>query len=412
MDRTQKMIQKYMMQAEDEQTMFVCVECVKDPILRRISSGLYKERCCISCGKQTRQALTPQDIADRVRKYLPNHFEVDGGLYPGYEMDLASVVSSSIGCSSILTCEVIAGLLVEPESEEESFYWRDQVYQRIQSPFFEEKDERDYIVGDWLLLAHELTHGRRFFNDKVRGSFGALIGEALRAEDPDVPGLHPVINVLPKGTDFYRARVVNNRSDIKDVAVDLGAPPKERAANNRMSAAGIPLLYVSGDPKTCISELRPSIGDSVAVGRFSSSSDLKLFDFTALERKLKFKPISFFDDYYEERSNRIKLLTYLHAEIARPLRANALDYVVTQALAEFIRHETGEDFDGIIFRSVQNKGGINYVLFDKGDTVNTILPGWRQNFNLEASGASFEMYKVDFIDYESSIESQTAQRKS
>lgn len=40
---------------------------------------------------------------------------------------------------------------------------------------------------------------------------------------------------------------------------------------------------------------------------------------------------------------------------------------MTQALAEFIRYDKKWAFDGIAFRSVQCEGGVNYVLFDRGE---------------------------------------------
>ncbi|MBP5958154.1 RES family NAD+ phosphorylase [Pseudomonas anatoliensis] len=403
-NRTNHIIENIMIEMEDGYAVFICVDCVSDIVMKRISKSLYKVRTCISCSKQTKQALTPESIADRIRDYLPRHFEPDEGLYPGREMDLATVIRHSIGCSSQQACEVVAGLLFDndPNADENNFYWREQMYQRAKSPFCEEEDERDHILGEWLVLAHELTHGRRFFNRKASLTFGAIISEALRAEDPNLPGTYPVIKSVSNGTIFYRARVINSRSDIKNAEQDLGPPPKELAANNRMSAAGVPLMYVSGDPKTCISELRPSIGDSVAVAKFYSTADLVFFDFTALEKKLAFQPISIFESFFEGSSNRRKLLSFLHAEIAKPLRANSLDYVVTQALAEFIRHEASVKFDGIVFRSAQNKNGINYVFFDNRDAADILILK-RGNFNLKMTTEAFDIYTVDSVNYESNL---------
>lgn len=405
--RTTEVLERIMMEMEDGYPLFICAACVGDVVIKRLSRSLYKERICMGCGKQTQHALTPEDAANRIRDYLPRFFEVDEGLYSGHEMDLATVIRHSVQCSSQEVCEAIASLLFEsdPSVSEEDFYWREQMYQRMKSPFAEEDDERDYILGDWLVLAHELTHGRRFFNGKAKSTFSALVGEALLAEDPNVPGSHPVIKTILKGTAFYRGRVINARSDIKNAEKDLGAPPKSLAANNRMSAAGVPLMYVSGDPKTCISELRPSIGDSVAVGTFYSTADLVFFDFTALETKLNFHPLSIFESFFEDSSSRRKLLAMLHSEISKPLKANSIDYVVTQALAEFIRYETSAKFDGIIFRSVQNKGGINYVIFGNGDSTNMLVMG-RNDFQLKISSEDFDVYSVSSVCYESKIVEQ------
>ncbi|MFI3138245.1 MAG: RES family NAD+ phosphorylase [Methylococcaceae bacterium] len=326
------------MEIEDAEQMFVCQKCLDDSMLKRLSAPLQAERVCAACGNPVLNALTPERIARFIRKHLPNHFSVDDGLYPGYELTLAAVVSRAIGCRTSSVCDAVVEHLINPNASEDDFYCPGQEYCVARSPFDCEEHERWYVVGGWDNIAHELTHGRRFFNDKARKFFGSLIFEALNAKNAENPGTLAVIKVLPTGSCFYRARIANGAAETKafteSPADALGAPPKESAANNRMSPAGIPLLYVSDEAETCIAEVRPSIGDSVLVGRFLSTAPLKLFDFTALSSRLEHSPLSLFDPIYQQRVEHRRLLGYLHDEIARPVRANDTDYVVTQALAE------------------------------------------------------------------------------
>ncbi|MBS4096061.1 MAG: RES family NAD+ phosphorylase [Sulfuricella sp.] len=389
---------------EDAEEMFVCQQCLGDPMLKMLAAGLQTERVCAACGNPTMNAHTPERIARFIRKDLPKHFMLDDDLYPGYALSLEKVVSEAIHCADESVCKAVAAHLVDLDADEEDFYWVGQEYRRTPSPFESQEHERWYVVGDWDHVAYELTHGQRFFNHKVERFFEELIFEALHAEAADHPDTSPVIKTLPAGTDFYRARLANNGVEAKTIqnnpTVELGAPPKERAANNRMNPAGIPLLYVADDTKTCIAEVRPSIGDAVVVGRFRSTKCLKFFDFTALDGHLSHTPLSLFDPIYEERSQRRLLLEYLHDEIARPVRTNDTDYVVTQALAEFIRYEKEQAFDGIIFRSVQNEGGINYVLFDKKKDPNSMhAPNWRPQFDLEISTDCTSLHTVTAVQY-------------
>ena len=154
-------------------------------------------------------------------------------------------------------------------------------------------------------------------------------------------GIPAVITTLDTDTVFYRSRIASSdeeaRSLVQKAGVELGAAPKARAANNRMSPAGIPLLYVSREVETCIAEVRLFIGDKVVVGSLRSTAPLKLFDFTALSSQLRHANISLFDPHYKERNEHRMVLEYLHDVIARPVRAGDLENVVTQALAEFIR---------------------------------------------------------------------------
>lgn len=373
-------------------------------MLRMLNGQLHDEKVCAACGKPTMNALTPERIANFIRKDLPSHFILDDDLYPGYALSLSQIVSAAIHCADESVCEGVAAYLVDTEANEEDFYWDGQEYRRTPSPFESEEHERWYVVGDWNHIAYELTHGQRFFNDKVKNFFDELTFEALQAEAPDHPGSRPVISMLPAGTHFYRARRANNAAEAKvickDPAIELGAPPKEKWTNNRMNPAGIPLLYVAKDVKTCIAEVRPSIGDEVIVGQFKSTKSLTFFDFTALSSGLFHTPISLFDSKFKERMQRRRLLDYLHEEISKPARKDDTDYVVIQALAEFIRYKTSPTFDGIVFQSAQNEKGVNYVLFGQKDDLNSMLaPDWCPRFDLEIITETIGVHTVTSIDY-------------
>jgi RES domain len=162
---------------------------------------------------------------------------------------------------------------------------------------------------------------------------------------------------------------------------------------------------VSDDVKTCIDEVRPSIGDQVVVGQFTSTERMRFFDFTALDT-LEHEPISIFSPLHEKRTNRRQLLRLLHDLIARPVRATDTDYVMTQALAEYIRYCQYE-FDGIAFRSVQRSGGgINYVLFDKSSPNGLQSPDWKPEFSLAITEDAISVYQVDGVDYRTPLLSE------
>ena len=395
-------IKQSLLDAENAEPMWVCQDCLSDYMLKALRGSREAERVCGGCGKATLNALTPGRIARFVRKHLPEHFRVDQGLYPGHELTLDDVVGSAIGCSSESVRRAISEHLEDANADEEDFYWPGQEYCRAPSPFESKDHERWYAVGPWQHVAHELVHGRRFFNDKARSFFEWLMDEALEAEDPQRPGVPALVTVLETGTDFFRSRIASGiqeaRTFAENPAVALGAAPKERAANNRMSPAGVPLLYVSREVDTCIAEVRPSIGDTVVVGRFQSTAPLKFFDFTMLSGQLRHAALSFFDPSYRKRSEHRLLLEYLHEEIARPVRLHDTDYVMTQALAEFIRFDK-RAFDGIAFRSVQREGGVNYVLFDRGPPEAMVAPDWRPTFHLAMSTEAVSMHVIEGVRY-------------
>ncbi|PZX01983.1 RES domain-containing protein [Pseudomonas sp. 478] len=397
-------LRKSYLDLEDAQELFICQDCVDDPILARRVKALMIERPCVACSRVTAKALVPEVIARYIRKHLPKHFIVDDDLYPGYALTLDGVVGRAIGCTNEAAQKAIAKHLVVRRAKEEHFYWHGQLYRPAPSPFDSQEHERWYVVSEWNSIAHQLTHGRRFYNERVNKFFESLMFEAVNAGATDHPLSRPAIRELPTGTKFFRARLIKSASELNAIkgnpTIELGAPPKERASNNRMSPAGIPLLYLSGDSDTCIAEVRPSIGDTMVVGQFISKNCLKLFDFTSLAKRLEHTPLSILDPLYEQRFLRRRLLQYLHDEIARPVRTNDTDYVVTQALAEFIRYDQKQKFDGVIFGSVQHEGGINYVLFDKSDLDDLHFHNWLPEFDVEISQDTLKTYKIKSVAYE------------
>jgi len=393
-----------MRENEAAEPMWVCKDCLKDSMLKCLTVRNNERHTCSGCGLEKMETLTPRRIANFIREHLPKHFEVDRGIYPGYEMSLDDLLAKAIVCDSQVVCRSIAQFLEDSRAGEDDFYWPGQCYSRTRSPFDSQEHERWFVMGEWQQITRELVHGRRFFNSRAHRFFESLIGEALaaRREGQDAAA---VMTEIEPGTSFYRARLASGLAEARkfadNPAADLGAPPKERAANNRMSAAGVPLLYVSADPHTCIAEIRPSIGDTIAVGKFNSTAALKFFDFNALSHRLEHEPLSFFESDYQKRDHHRTLLHYLHEEIARPVRSSDIDYVMTQALAEYIRDHQPGAFDGISFRSVQREGGVNFVLFDNSKNSSLSDPDWRPTFSLAIEPRDVEFHEVEAVTYRS-----------
>jgi RES domain len=70
----------------------------------------------------------------------------------------------------------------------------------------------------------------------------------------------------------------------KNPPAELSAPPKERARAGRMTVEYIPAFYGAFSEDTALAEMRPSIGDQVAVGEFVLQKTLKVFDFTVFSK--------------------------------------------------------------------------------------------------------------------------------
>lgn len=205
--RTKELFRQASLDVESLEPMWICQACLDDYMLKNLNVALQEERACCACGKTTRSALTPDRIARFIREHLPKHFQPDHGLYPGYELTLDDVVGCAIGCSSKTVLRAISACLEDPNADGEDFYWPGQEYSRTPSPFESEDHERLYAVGPWHHIAHELAHGRRFFNDTARSFFEWLIGEALEAEDPERLGTPALVTTLDAGRGAPEAMV-------------------------------------------------------------------------------------------------------------------------------------------------------------------------------------------------------------
>ena len=66
---------------------------------------------------------------------------------------------------------------------------------------------------------------------------------------------------------FYRARFVEPPKKIFKPQ-DMGAPPYWKAGRGRVQPEGVSFLYTATEVETALAEVRPSIGDTVAIGEF------------------------------------------------------------------------------------------------------------------------------------------------
>lgn len=94
-----------------------------------------------------------------------------------------------------------------------------------------------------------------------------------------------LIKTVLKGTRLFRARVHDRKQSFSS-AEELGTPPVEAARySNRMSPAGIPMIYGAFDLKTAFSETYdPAFdkGKTVTIGEFQVARDVVVLDLTDL----------------------------------------------------------------------------------------------------------------------------------
>ena len=222
----------------------------------------------------------------------------------------------------------------------------------------------------WGGFINSIKHQKRFFNELAL-SFCNDLFSTIIDDDQLLPSL--VVD-LPITQALYRARVAYSVTDIETIDEDptreLGAVPAQLATSQRMTPAGVSAFYAAFDRNTCISELRPIVGDSVISGEFRPIRALKLLDLDAL------KDIQINDDIF---SDRWKMLSHAYTffpelvfKLTRPSsRHNQHDYLTTQIIFEYLSTEFGSQIDGIIYPSIQTNGdSYSVALFPERSIAN------------------------------------------
>src|SRR5262249_2521100 len=143
---------------------------------------------------------------------------------------------------------------------------------------------------------------------------------------------------------------------------DIGPPPPERAAANRMSPAGISIFYGATDRVTAIAEAGAHAAHRyVVTGEFTPRRPIQLIDLTSLP-----EPPSIFD---AAGHGEFFVLRFLHKfihDITLPVELDGrehIDYVPTQVFTEYFRYAFPGGVDGLMFPSAQGPGKNVAVFF-------------------------------------------------
>lgn len=176
------------------------------------------------------------------------------------------------------------------------------------------------------------------------------------------------ISTIRSGTTLFRVR--QHGPDVAPHGLgDLGPPPVELAKfSNRMSPAGISLLYVSLEAETASAETldrRLRRKSLVTTGLLEPVEDLCVLDLT----KMPVVPNVFDQDYSREVRHGIAFMHAFTRDLTKPVLkdgAEHIDYVPSQIVTEYFRYRfvwNERALDGILYPSAARIGGTSAVLF-------------------------------------------------
>ena len=171
--------------------------------------------------------------------------------------------------------------------------------------------------------------------------------------------LNCATKLYKKGEVLYRSRICPDECGFKPS--NMGPPPETMAKGGRVNPTGISILYLSDSLETTLYEIRAGVYDFVTVGRFKLQKDIKVINLAGINRISPFIGVDKGFDFVQYAIN-FEPLRMIAQEIAKPLRNdNALDYLPTQYISDFIR---SKNYDGIEYISTMRKSGKNLAVFD------------------------------------------------
>ncbi|WP_241388426.1 RES family NAD+ phosphorylase [Pseudomonas aeruginosa] len=249
-------------------------------------------------------------------------------------------------------------------------------------PWFSLKSTMAEPLGRaWQDMEESLRSDVRFFNPKATQLLETIFGELIN--DRDRQG-QPVVMLAGSGTPLgvlYRGRVFQTDESLASALCWperlLGAPAAGIGAAGRMNGQGQPAFYGATNPEVCIAEVRPPVGSKVAVAAFEVIRPLRLLDLRRLA-SVELRPdASLFDASTRSAAQRRDFLRTLGDRLSAPVlpELQERDYLVTQAVADYLAAHQTLNVDGIIYPSAQTRrpgeppAGDNVVLFRKACDV-------------------------------------------
>lgn len=241
--------------------------------------------------------------------------------------------------------------------------------------YYAERGTDDWEHSEqWRFFEESLKTEARFFNRTGEATLAAVF-EGLH--DHQTRAGKPVIVEAGPGCEIsslFRARVFQSdeklESALKRPDIEIAPPPSLLAPAGRMNARGIAVFYGATDPEIAVAEVRPPVGSRVAVGKFEIIRQIRLLDLEAL-RAVRVTG-SIFDRQFDRDLKRALFLERLSQRLTMPVMPDdePFDYLVTQAVADYLATVAEPAIDGIIYPSAQAADGkLNVVLFHKASRV-------------------------------------------
>ena len=363
----------------------LCSECVREPYLRAEIEERGQAGVCFYCDGEGK-TFSIEEMAEETEAAFGEHFyrtPIDPSDYDYAMMEdrdwyrdgdpVADVIGESAGIEPQPAGDIRVVLFERHFDMELAQMGEENPFDECAHYAAKEVDDAESQEG-WLDFEQSLKTQARYFNYSAQETLRSIFEGITQHKTDDG---RPIIVEAGPGRQLaavYRARVFQSYKRLDEALrrpdKEVGPPPPAAALNGRMNAHGIAVLYGATDPSIALAEVRPPVGSKLIVGRFELVRALRLLDVESL-RSVNVEG-SVFDRDYIHRLERAKFLKWLSRRITMPVMPDdePLEYLATQAIADFLATAANPSLDGILYPSVQGgEDQLNVVLFHKAARV-------------------------------------------
>ena len=387
----------------------LCFNCVGEAFLRKVIQANGVRKKCSYCNKLGK-SYSIEVMAEEIESVFDEHYIRTSDQPSSYQYSLLADKESDYdwerdGENVVYTIMNAAEISEEAATDIQmllasKFEDFDSAAMGEETEFSSDSHYEAKGVDDsnwqikWRQLEASLKSQSRFFNHALAEHLATIFDgiDAMSAWD----GRSLIVDAGPTSSlpALYRARVFQSNEKLAEALQKpdqhIGPPPSAHANAGRMNAKGVSVFYGANDPEVALAEVRPPVGSQVVVACFEILRPLRLLDLTALE-KVTVKGGSVFDPAFSHHLERAMFLRSLSSRITKPVMPDdeAFEYLITQAIADFLVNGGAVNIDGIIFPSVQADGkALNVVLFHKSAKVKEIVlpPGAEVRASLDRMG--------------------------
>ena len=373
----------------------ICYKCVADEhIVKLIKTNGNNLHRCSYCKSRCKN-IPLMDLVEPMHNVFSRYYScrTDECLYDGYVFGHSAedVIYECLGVDDDISSDLHEAL---KENYNDHYgciirYSNDFTYKRAHH-LTKELDIK------WDEIKKSLQCEARFFNSHVKTFFDKIFSDI---ESHRTHNGNNAITHIDSNTSLFRARVFDGIEKVeyalKYPEKEFGPPPHQHATSGRMNAQGIPVFYGAMSADIAISEVRPAVGSYVVVAKFNPVKALRILDISALD-KLTPSTDSLFNPEATEKLAISSFLKRLSHKLTIPISGARTDseYLITQAVSEYLSVSEEYSLDGIKFKSTQKEShenneehDYNIVLFTKSSAVT------------DANNPTIE-YDVSMYDYD------------